>query len=99
LLTEQNNSRLKNADNRFVLQSFTTRNQNRTFRTRWSVNSRYDFEPFSVEHVTHIPLGGSRVLLIPDGLSEYLTHPRIDVARAFDHTATWYETWSAPDEQ
>lgn len=93
LLAEQNNKRLKNADNRFVLESFTQEVQPGKFNTLWSVNSRYDFEPFSVGHVTHIPLG-SNLLKVPDGLSEYLTHPHINVAQVFNYSARWTETWT-----
>lgn len=93
LLAEQNNARLKNADNRFELQSLTHEVRPGHFHTRWSVESRYDFEPFHVGHVTHIPLG-SNVLKLPDGLCEYLTHPRIDVAKAFNYSAAWTETWA-----
>lgn len=93
LLAEQNNKRLKNADNRFVLESFTQEVQQGKFNTLWSINSRYDFEPFSVGHVTHIPLG-SNILKVPDGLSEYLTHTHINVAQAFNYSARWNETWN-----
>jgi hypothetical protein len=92
LLTEQSNGRLKNADNRFFLKSTTTSAPGGMARTVWRVDSIYDFEKFSVGHVTHIPLGG-RILKLPDGLSEYLTRPHIGVAKAFDYNSTWSEVW------
>jgi hypothetical protein len=95
LLTEQINQRLKNADNRFFLQSQTTFLSSNKFLTRWLVESTYDFEPFRVGHVTDIPLGTGRILKVPDGLSEYLTHANIGVAAAFDYSASWFENWSA----
>ncbi len=95
LLTEQVNQRLKNADNRFALQSETFVSPNGQLSTRWFVISTYDFEPLSVGHVTNIPLGGGRVLKVPDGLSEYLTHPNIAVAAVFDYQSEWIEWWTA----
>lgn len=93
LLTEQNNARLKNADNRFELQSSSRILATGKFQTRWFVTSTYDFEPFQVGHITHIPLA-NKILKVPDGLSEYLTHPAIGVAKIFNYDATWFETWS-----
>jgi hypothetical protein len=86
LLTEQN------ADNRFILESRTSSGWFGSVNTVWQVRSRYDFEPFAVRHVTDIPLGGN-ILRVPDGLSEYLTHTRIGVARVFDYSTQWSETW------
>jgi hypothetical protein len=93
LLAEQNNTRLKNADNRFILQSSTKLLSDGRFYTKWFVLSTYDFEPFHVGHVTHIPLS-DKILKVPDGLSEYLTHGHIGVAKVFDYEAVWFETWS-----
>ncbi len=92
LLAEQSNGRLKNADNRFFLKSKTSSMSANTVRTTWRIDSIYDFEKFNVGHVTHIPLGG-RTLKLPDGLSEYLTHPHIGVAKAFAYYGEWSETW------
>jgi hypothetical protein len=94
LLTEQNNQRLKNADNRFALASQTQILPDEKYATKWSVSSRYDFEPFSVGHITNIPLGSGKILKVPDGLSEYLAHANIAVATVFDYEATWFENWS-----
>jgi hypothetical protein len=93
LLTEQNNLRLKNADNRFILQSTTSFPSIEKFLTKWFVLSTYDFEPFRVGHATHIPLS-DKILKVPDGLSEYLTHKQISVAKVFYYEATWFEKWS-----
>jgi hypothetical protein len=46
----------------------------------------------SVGHFTNIPLG-SNILRVPDGLSEYLTHSRVGVARVFDYSTQWSESW------
>ncbi len=92
LLTEQNNSRLKNADNRFILQSQIQYLEGGKHSTRWLVESKYDFEPFRVGHVTDIPLAGN-TLKVPDGLSEYLTHSHIGVAQIFYYSASWHEVW------
>jgi hypothetical protein len=94
LLAEQINQRLKNADNRFTLRSQAQILPGVRYATTWSVISRYDFEPFSVGHVTDIPLGSGRTLKVPDGLSEYLTHAPIKVATVFDYQSIWHETWS-----
>ncbi len=92
LLAEQNNQRLKNADNRFYLHASTIKAAG-YFTTTWRVESIYDFEPFASnkDYVTHIPLSGSYTLKIPDGLSHYLT--TINVARNFDYYAEWTEKW------
>ncbi len=93
LLAEQDNLRLKNADNRFVLASKTTVRTDNRYLTEWSVDSTYDFEKFAVGYVTDIPLGAGRTLKLPDGLSEYLAQAHIGVAKVFDYRATWLEVW------
>jgi hypothetical protein len=64
---------------------------NGNFKTTWSVDSVYDFEPFEKhDYYTEIPLGQNK-LIIYDGLSEYMT--RIGVANAFKYHAEWSEMW------
>jgi hypothetical protein len=92
LVSEQSNLRLKNADNRFHLQANTSKGRNNSFMTRWSVTSIYDFESFSKNYITDIPLAKGFILKLPDGLSHYLT--KIGVARDFKYTASWQERWA-----
>lgn len=91
LLAEQANQRLKNTDNRFFLNVSTVQNENGLFFSTWKVESLYDFEPFSVGYVTHIPLAEGFVLKLADGLSHHLT--KIGVAYDFAYSATWTEWW------
>lgn len=97
LLAEQNNSRLKNADNRFYLQAYSSLVDKATVQTRWLVENDYDFVPFDavidgkkVNHVTHIPLGHF-TLILPDGLSHYMT--KLGIAQEFKYYAEWSERW------
>lgn len=92
LFTEQSNLRLKNADNRFHLHANTSKCRDNYFMIRWSVTSIYDFEPFSKNHITDIPLAKGFILKLPDGLSHYLT--KIGVAKDFKYTASWQERWA-----
>jgi hypothetical protein len=92
LLSEQSNLRLKNADNRFHLQANTSKGRNNYFMTRWSVTSIYDFEPFSKNHITDVPLAKGFILKLPDGLLHHLT--KIGVAKDFKYTASWQERWA-----
>lgn len=92
LLTEQNNSRLKNANNRFILAAKNILTGPRLISTRWRVDDRYVFEPFErASFVTNIPLGSS-ALHLPDGLSHYMC--TLKIADEFDYSAEWLETWS-----
>jgi len=88
---EQNNRRLKNADNRFIIQAMTRKTQH-GFTTVWSVDNDYDFEPFGapIEKVTEIPLNPP--LKLPDGLSEYM-HSGLNIAKPFKYKAQWTEFW------
>lgn len=87
---EQNNQRLKNADNRFIIQAMSRKTQH-GFTTVWSVSNRYDFEPFSAGHkVTDIPLNPP--LKLPDGLSEYMDSG-LNIAKPFNYAAKWTEFW------
>lgn len=88
----QNDQRLHKADGHFYLEATTVRAPNGGYKTVWSVDSIYDFEPFERKnYYTEIPLGSNK-LIIYDGLSEYMT--RIGVAKVFNYRATWTEHWS-----
>ncbi len=89
LLAEQDNRNLKHSDNRFNLIADATRQASNQLIINWTVNSKYDFDPFSKGDITHIPLGVGKTLLLPDGLSHYLTKSYIGVAVEFRHEATW----------
>jgi hypothetical protein len=104
LLAEQDNQRLKYANNRFALQAFTEQKEGFWFwqedswtETRWRVDDRWDFASFPEQKekgrndVTHIPLPGGSVLKLPDGLSHYLTEQ--DIAAEFDYWSEWTEKW------
>jgi len=92
LLTEQDNSRLKNANNRFILVAKNILMSPRLVSTRWRVDDRYVFESFErASFVTNIPLGSS-ALHLPDGLSHYMCI--LKIADEFDYWAEWSETWS-----
>ncbi len=96
LLAEQENKRLKNADNRVVLQSVSQHAPKDAISTTWRVDSYYDFEPFHrAAHVTHIPLAPGATLLLPDGLSHYMVEA--GVATEFKYYAAWPETWNPAD--
>jgi hypothetical protein len=93
LLTEQDNARLKNANNRFILAAQSVKAGNMSVFTRWSVDDRYTFEPFErANFYTNIPLSSSHVLKLPDGLSHYMTV--LGIATEFVYTADWTETWN-----
>jgi hypothetical protein len=82
---------LHKADGHFYLQALSIALPNNKFKTTWRVDSLYDFEPFdSHDYYTNIPLG-QQILVLPDGLSEYMT--RIGVAKSFWYGAEWSETW------
>jgi hypothetical protein len=93
LLTEQSNSRLKNANNRFVLVAQNAKIGAKTVSTRWRVDDKYVFEPFErAAFITNIPLSSSQVLKVPDGLSHYMCV--LKIANEFDYWAEWAETWN-----
>lgn len=94
LLAEQSNSRLKTADNRFVLAASTSVLPEGRMLTRWRVDSKYDFEPFSkASYYTNIPLSAGRALKLPDGLSHYMTV--LGIAAEFNYWAEWNDHWNA----
>ena len=89
---EQKNERLKKADNRFIIKAMTRKTQH-GFTTVWSVDNRYDFEPFSASRpnkYTDIPLNPP--LTLPDGLSEYMDSG-LNIAKPFNYAAKWTEFW------
>ena len=91
LLTEQNNARLKNANNRFVLAAQSTKQNEHQLLSVWSVSDIYEFEPFEkASFVTNIPLG-SQILKLPDGLSQYMRV--LSSAKVFEYVASWNEVW------
>lgn len=92
LQAEQDNVRLQKTDNRFYLKTFPGILREKTVLARWRVDSIYDFEPFEkADHFTRIPLAEGVALILPDGLSQYMT--TLGVAKVFDYYAQWHETW------
>jgi hypothetical protein len=86
--------RLKKANNRFWVQSYSTRKGN-LVTTTFVVTDCYEFEPFRKGFFTDLELFGQRIRL-DDGLSEYLT--RVGVAKAFTYESTWQDEWTLPSE-
>ncbi|MCG5051823.1 MAG: hypothetical protein KA712_02590 [Myxococcales bacterium] len=95
LFTEQSNQRLQKANNRFQLQS-VSQGSGSLVSTTWRVDDEYLFEGFDKDFVTNIPIRENMILLMPDGLSAYMTTLRI--AKAFKHYAEWKEEWQ-PSEK
>jgi hypothetical protein len=101
LMAEQNNKRLKNADNRFPLISISMILMKSPIRvkTDWQIESKWDYESFENQRkrnlnlVTELPLPGGSKLQLPDGLSQYLEV--LNIARSYKYTAEWTEEWSA----
>ena len=93
IFTESNHKRLKYADNRFILKANTTKFTKNSFRTSWSVGNRYDFESFTKsDKYSEIPLTNDKILVLPDGLSEYMDSG-LKIAKPFEYAAEWSETW------
>ncbi|MBL1433711.1 MAG: hypothetical protein COB94_009780 [Gammaproteobacteria bacterium] len=93
IFAEQFNQRLQKADHRFYLEASTQKFTKESFHTFWSVNNRYDFEPFAKgDKITNLPLSNSKTLLLPDGLSEYMDSG-LDLAKPFNYQAEWTEIW------
>ncbi len=93
MYTEQNNFRLRYADNRFYLIANTSEPIKNNFHTRWSVKNRYDFEPFSKDNkISKFSLNEGKTLHLPDGLSEYMDSG-LGIAKPFIYSATWSEKW------
>jgi hypothetical protein len=93
LLAEQNNSRLKNTDNRFYLQAHSLLFSELNMHTRWRVDSHYDFESFErADYYTNIVLADGMILRVPDGLSHHMTV--LGIAHDFPYGAEWNESWT-----
>jgi len=100
LLAEQNNKRLKHADNQFPLYSKSKIASHGPMRiqTIWSVRSVWDYDSFEKQRrgnnnqVTGLDLPSGKMLRLPDGLSEYLT--QLELANVFDYYAEWEEIWN-----
>lgn len=87
----QNDRRLHKADGHFYLEAETVWTNSGAFKTVWSVDSLYDFEPFEKQdYYTLIPLG-SYTLVIYDGLPHYMT--TMGVAKEFKYRVEWTEVW------
>jgi len=99
LLAEQENSRLKNADNQFPLESTSViKSLNPVkIKTRWYIESIWDYDSFETQKkakknlVTELPLPHGKKLKLPDGLSHYLT--QIGLAQKYFYFAEWTEEW------
>jgi hypothetical protein len=99
LMAEQNNKRLKNADNRFALYSISSIQSKEPLKikTLWQINSYWDFDSFEKQAkekknlITELPLGNNSKLQIPDGLSAYLAESGL--ASPFDYSTEWEEEW------
>jgi hypothetical protein len=93
IFAEDQNQRLKKADHRFKLKADSTKQARDSFFTSWSVENRYDFESFSKgDKFTNLPFSNGKVLLLPDGLSEYMDSG-LGIAKPFDYKAIWTEVW------
>jgi len=93
IFAEDRNQRLKKADHRFILTASTSKQVKNTFHTWWSVENRYDFEPFQKsDKITDLPFKNGKVLLLPDGLSEYMDSG-LSIAKPFNYSAQWSEKW------
>ncbi len=108
LLAEQGNRRLKYANNRFRLQSFSEVDEgfwfwepDRFVETRWRVDDVWDFESYAEQAATGrhdvsvIPLPEGASLSLPDGLSAALVDQ--GVAAEFAYFAEWTERWTPAD--
>jgi hypothetical protein len=108
LLAEQQNARLKYANHRFVLRSksLALRLQGKGHEvavvTTWRVEDSWDYSSFSEQRrlgrndVTHLPVRGGKVLRLPDGLSQYLTHEGL--AQEFTFYSEWTERWAVGED-
>jgi hypothetical protein len=90
IFADADNERLKRANNRFWVQSYSVRTA-RVVTTTFVVTDCYEFEPFSKNLFTRLDQYGQQ-LILPDGLSEYLT--RVGLARIFTYESSWTVKWS-----
>ncbi len=92
LIAEQGNARLKNANNRFILNLSYTVNMNAgKVDVNWSVLDDYSFENSDYKTVLSFP-GGE--LVLRDRLGFYLT--KFAGAKVFMHEASWSSVVSLP---
>ena len=87
LLVEQSYSRLKYADHKFHLSVNISGNNNVGYTLIWRILNTYDYQPFSVNNISELPIGKNLNLKLHDGLSHYLTI--IGVAKEFKYSASW----------
>ncbi len=93
MYAEEKNQRLQKADNRFHLEAITSKPKKDSYNTTWFVKNRYDFEPFSKgDKVTKLPFSNGKILLLSDGLSEYMDSG-LGIAKPFKYEARWTEIW------
>jgi hypothetical protein len=92
LHADKGNERLQKVNNRFWLQSYSTRSSP-TISTKFVVTDCYEFEPFRKGLFTVLDALGQRIRL-EDGLSEYLT--RIGLAKTFTYESSWIVDWCGP---
>ncbi|MDE6245514.1 MAG: hypothetical protein K2M50_07645, partial [Treponemataceae bacterium] len=94
LIAEQNNQRLKNTDNRFMLYADILEETQEFLTIEWSVNERWNFASYDKhpDYVTELPYNRDKnqILRIPDGLSNYLAEQ--GCAQEFDYKALWRST-------
>ncbi len=99
VFAEQDNSRLKNTDNRFYIQSVTEQTADGEFITTFRVENKYDFVPYSgsteedERNITSLRLSPEITIELPDGLSEYMAS-NLGIANVFDYYAEWTIRWS-----
>ena len=100
LQAEQNNQRLKYADNRFELIATVTDVRDDFVIIEWSVTSKYDFMSYEKQKLqgrndfTHLMINKTKnqLIKVDDGLSEHLT--KEGIAKEFWHQAKWKEKWN-----
>ncbi len=104
LMAEQDNDRLKYANNRFALEATVQQRQgwlpwqaDEYLEIEWRVNDRWDFNSYKEQQSkgrndwTEIPLPAGPKLILPDGLSAWLVEAELAVA--FDYHSSWTEQW------
>jgi hypothetical protein len=93
LIAEQNNRRLKYADNRFILSAKIEQHKNNMIKLYWYVEGDYNFASYPIDFysVFQIDSNNDMRLRIDDGLSAYLVE--IGIAEVFCYRAEWNEIW------
>lgn len=91
LLLEQKDPGLRNIANRFKITAMT-HPAGPALMTRWRIEGRYNFEPFTGNHeIMELPLTEDMRLQIPSGLCHHMAS--LGVARPFDYFASWSERY------